>query len=237
MTEPFTQWVVEDRFTAGRPDLAAAGVELVNDVKPFELMKLRLLNASHSALAYLGYLAGYETIADTMQDPHFARLAAQVREEAAVTLTMPGGTDLAAYRASLLKRFANPALHHRTWQIAMDGSQKLPQRLLGTVRDRLKAGAPIGRLALGIAGWMRYATGVDERGRPIDVRDPLSERLLKIGRESGLVAERLAPAYLRLREIFGDDLPADPRFTEPVMRALAALIQSGAKRTVAGLSV
>lgn len=95
MTEPFTQWVVEDRFTAGRPDFAAAGVELVTDVKPFELMKLRLLNASHSALAYLGYLAGYETIADTMLDPHFARLAAQVMEEAAVTLTMPVGTDLA----------------------------------------------------------------------------------------------------------------------------------------------
>jgi fructuronate reductase len=114
----------------------------------------------------------------------------------------------------------------------MDGSQKLPQRLLGTVRDRLQAGAPIARLALGVAAWMRYAAGVDERGQPIDVRDPLSERLLRIGRESGLIAERLAPAYLGIREIFGDDLPADLRFTEPVTRALAALIESGAKRTV-----
>src|SRR6476620_10661521 len=182
MTEPFTQWVVEDRFTAGRPDLAAAGVELVNDVKPFELMKLRLLNASHSALAYLGYLAGYATISDTMTDPHFARLAAQVMEEAAVTLTMPPGTDLAAYRTSLLKRFANPALHHRTWQIAMDGSQKLPQRLLGAMQDRLAKNLPIATHALAVAGWMRYVTARDEQGGAIDVRDPLAGEFAGLAR-------------------------------------------------------
>jgi fructuronate reductase len=236
ITEPFSQWVIEDRFASGRPRLEDAGAELVADVAPYELMKLRLLNGSHSTLAYLGYLAGYETIAETMADPAFARLIKGLMdEEVTPTLMVPPGADLDGYKTSLLERFANPALKHRTWQIAMDGSQKLPQRLLGTVRDRLKAGAPIGRLAVGIAGWMRYATGVDERGRPIDVRDPLSERLLKIGRESGLAAECLAPAYLHIRDIFGDDLPADPRFTEPVTRALAALIQSGAKRTVDGL--
>src|SRR5262249_42287576 len=196
MTEPFTQWVVEDRFSAGRPDLAAAGVELVTDVKPFELMKLRLLNASHSALAYLGYLAGCETIADTMTDPHFARLAARVMEDAAVTLTMPAGTDLAAYRASLLKRFANPALHHRTWQIAMDGSQKLPQRLLGAIQDRLRQGLPIETHALAVAGWMRYVTARDEQGNGIDVRDPIAAKLAAIADDAGPVAERLAPALL-----------------------------------------
>jgi fructuronate reductase len=236
VTEPFSQWVIEDRFPSGRPRLEDAGAELVADVAPYELMKLRLLNGSHSTLAYLGYLAGYETIAETMADPVFAQLVKGLMdEEVTPTLMVPPGADLAGYKTSLLERFANPALKHRTWQIAMDGSQKLPQRLLGTVRDRLRAGAPIEWLALGIAGWMRYATGVDERGRPIDVRDPLSERLLKIGRDSGLAAERLAPAYLHIRDIFGDDLPADPRFTEPVTRALAALIQSGAKRTVEGL--
>src|SRR6185369_15860514 len=137
VTEPFTQWIVEDRFSAGRPDFAAAGVQMVSDVKPFEHMKLRLLNASHSALAYLGYLAGHETIAATMTDDRFAAFARQVMEDAAPTLAMPAGTDLAAYGASLLQRFSNPALHHRTWQIAMDGSQKLPQRLLATMQDRL----------------------------------------------------------------------------------------------------
>ncbi len=231
MTEPFTQWVVEDRFVAGRPDFAAAGVELVSDVKPFELMKLRLLNASHSALAYLGYLAGYETIADTMVDPHFARLAAQVMEEAAVTLTMPAGADLGAYRASLLKRFANPALHHRTWQIAMDGSQKLPQRLLGAMQDRLAKNLPIATHALAVAGWMRYVTATDERGRAIDVRDPLAADLASLAREAGPVAERLAPALLGVTKVFGP-LGADPRLREAVTAALGRLYAQGARRTV-----
>lgn len=234
MTEPFTQWVVEDRFTAGRPDLAAAGVELVADVRPFELMKLRLLNASHSALAYLGYLAGHETIADTMQDPHFARLAAQVMEEAAVTLTMPAGTDLTAYRASLLMRFANPALHHRTWQIAMDGSQKLPQRLLGAMQDRLARNLPIATHALAVAGWMRYVTGLDEQGRAIDVRDPLAGEFAALAREAGPVAERLAPALLGVEKVFGP-LSAEPRLREAVTAALGRLYKDGARRAVAAL--
>jgi fructuronate reductase len=231
MTEPFTQWVVEDRFAAGRPDLAAAGVELVTDVKPFELMKLRLLNASHSALAYLGYLAGYETIADTMTDPHFARLAAQVMEEAAVTLTMPSGTDLAAYRASLLKRFSNPALHHRTWQIAMDGSQKLPQRLLGAMQDRIAKNMPIATHALAVAGWMRYVTAIDEQGRAIDVRDPLAGELTALAREAGPIAERLAPALLGVTKVFGP-LGAEPRLREAVTAALGRLYAQGARRAV-----
>jgi len=231
MTEPFTQWVVEDRFSAGRPDLATAGVELVADVKPFELMKLRLLNASHSALAYLGYLAGYETIADTMRDPHFARLAAQVMKEAAVTLTMPAGTDLAAYRASLLKRFANPALHHRTWQIAMDGSQKLPQRLLGAMQDRLANNLPIATHALAVAGWMRYVTAIDERGRAIDVRDPLAGEFAALAREAGPAAERLAPALLGVEKVFGPQ-GAEPRLREAVTAALGRLYAEGARRVV-----
>ena len=223
--------MVEDRFAAGRPDLASAGVELVSDVKPFELMKLRLLNASHSALAYLGYLAGYETIADTMQDPHFARLAGQVMENAAVTLTMPAGTDLAAYRASLLKRFANPALHHRTWQIAMDGSQKLPQRLLGAMQDRLARNRPIETHALAVAGWMRYVTATDEQGRAIDVRDPLAAELAGLAREAGPVAERLAPALLGVTKVFGP-LGAEPRLREAVTAALGRLYAHGARRAV-----
>ena len=163
VTEPFTQWVIEDRFASGRPRFEEAGAELVSDVAPYELMKLRLLNGSHSTLAYLGYLAGYETIAEAMADPAFARLVRGLMdEEVTPTLTVPPGADLAGYKASLLDRFANPALKHRTWQIAMDGSQKLPQRLLGTVRDRLAAGAPIERLALAVAAWMRY---VDRGGR------------------------------------------------------------------------
>jgi fructuronate reductase len=232
VTEPFTQWVIEDRFPLGRPDWALAGAEFVIDVAPYETMKLRLLNGSHSTLAYLGYLAGYETVADTMRDENYRRLAEGVMDDAASTLKMPPGADVAAYKRALMKRYANPALRHRTWQICMDGSQKLPQRLLGSIRDRLAAGAPIGRLAMGVAGWMRYVTGTDEQGQPIDVRDPLASRLHTVADQAGLVAERLAPALLDVREIFGD-LADDRRFRTTVQAALARIIAKGAKQAVA----
>jgi fructuronate reductase len=231
VTEPFTQWVIEDRFPAGRPDFAAAGAQLVSDVAPFEHMKLRLLNAAHSALAYLGYLAGCETVSAVMADTHLAAFARKVMEEAAVTLAMPAGTDLAGYINSLLERFANPALHHRTWQIAMDGSQKLPQRLLGTVRDRLALGLPIDTHALAIAGWMRYVTARDQHGRAIDVRDPLAGEFASIAGKSGPVAERLAPALLQVTSVFGA-LGADPRLRAAVIHALAQLYDKGARRAV-----
>jgi fructuronate reductase len=233
VTEPFGQWVIEDRFSEGRPDWSLAGAEFVADVAPYENMKLRLLNGSHSTLAYLGYLADYETVADTMKDPNYRRLAEAVMDEAATTLKMPPGADVTAYKRALMERYANPALKHRTWQICMDGSQKLPQRLLGSIRDRLAAGAPIDRLVMGVAGWMRYVTGIDEHGKPIDVRDPLSARLRAIAHEAGLVAERLAPALLDLREIFAAELVADPRFRTAVTQALARIIEKGAKAAVA----
>ena len=232
ITEPFTQWIVEDRFASGRPDFAAAGVQLVSDVTPFEHMKLRLLNAGHSALAYLGYLAGYGTIAATMADPNFAAFAAHVMEDAAVTLKMPAGTDLAAYQASLLARFANPVLHHRTWQIAMDGSQKLPQRLLSAMQDRLQRGLPINTHALAVAGWMRYVTARDEQGKDIDVRDPIAAKLAAIAQEAGPVAERLAPALLAVESLFGT-LGSDPRVVSVVTSALAQLYRLGARQLLA----
>ncbi|TFF27582.1 mannitol dehydrogenase family protein [Jiella endophytica] len=232
VTEPFTQWVIEDRFPTGRPDFGAFGAEMVADVEPYERMKLRMLNGSHSTLAYLGYLAGYQTVSETMADPAYERLVSDMMtDEIMPTLEMPG-TDLGGYRDALIARFHNPALKHRTWQIAMDGSQKLPQRFLGTVRDRLAAGQPIDRLALGIAAWMRYVIGTDENGAPIDVKDPLADRLKAIGAEAGGDPQRLAAAYLGVAEVFGRDLSGDPAFVEPVTRALAALLSKGAAATV-----
>ncbi len=234
VTEPFTQWVIEDGFPQGRPAWEAFGAEFVADVEPYEHMKLRLLNGSHSTLAYLGYLAGYETVADTMADPAFVRLIQGLMdEEVTPTLHMPAGADLTAYKRALVERFRNPALKHRTWQIAMDGSQKLPQRLLGTVRDRLRENAGIGRLSLGVAAWMRYVTGIDEKGAPIDVRDPMAARLREIADRAGGSPEKLAGDLFAVREIFGDDLPKDPRFTKAVIENLARLYGQGAKRTVA----
>ena len=233
MTEPFSQWVIEDRFPAGRPAWELEGAELVADVHPYETMKLRLLNGSHSTLAYLGYLGGYQTVSEAIAEPAYARLIRGLMdEEVTPTLVVPSGADLGRYKAALLERFANPALKHRTWQIAMDGSQKLPQRLLGTIRDRLAAGASIDRLALGVAAWMRYATGRDEQGQPIDVRDPLAPRLAEIAAQAGSDASALAAAYLTVREVFGDDLPQNEAFRSAVTGALARLFDQGARRTV-----
>jgi fructuronate reductase len=140
---------------------------------------------------------------------------------------VPPSADLTRYKAALLERFANPALKHRTWQIAMDGSQKLPQRLLGTIRDRLAVGQPFARLAVGVAAWMRYVGGVDEKGQPIDVRDPLANRLKTLPDATSL---------LGVREVFGDDLPANPVFVAAVTEALARLKATGARDAVQSLT-
>ncbi|GGF19314.1 mannitol dehydrogenase [Youhaiella tibetensis] len=233
VTEPFTQWVIEDRFSAGRPAFETVGAQMVRDVEPFERMKLRMLNGSHSTLAYLGYLAGHQYVADAIGDPAFRKLIfGLMTEEVIPTLDMPEA-DLHGYRDDLLERFANPALKHRTWQIAMDGSQKLPQRFLGTIRDRIAAGQGYQRLALGVAGWMRYAAGVDEQGNTIDVRDPMVERFRAVAAASGQDPKKLAEGLLAIREIFGSDLAGDDRFRSEVTRLLAALYENGAAAVVA----
>lgn len=232
MTEPFSQWVIEDRFSGGRPPFEAAGGELVKDVRPFELMKLRLLNGSHSSLAYLGYLSGYEFVSEAISDPLFHTfIHALMTEE--VMSTLPQKPDnLESYRDALLERFRNPALRHRTWQIAMDGSQKLPQRLLGTIRDRLARDASIDRAALGVAAWMRYVTGIDEHGRAIDVRDPLAERLRTITDAAGNAPAKLVDGLLGVREVFGDDLPRSEYLRSRLVNHVTSLFQLGARETL-----
>lgn len=228
--EPFRQWVIEDHFVGGaRPAWETVGAEMVAEVEPYEHMKLRLLNGAHSALAYLGYLAGHETIAETMADPALAGFVERLwRDEILPVVPPPPGADLGAYVAALDARFRNPAIRHRTWQIAMDGSQKLPQRLLGTVRERQAQGLPLPCLALVIAAWVRYVGGIDETGAPIDVRDPLAERLRAVQETAPDAAARVR-AVLSLPEIFGTDLPQDAAFVAAVTEAYAALIQDGAQ--------
>jgi fructuronate reductase len=229
VTEVYNNWVVEDRFPQGRPEWSAT---FVIDIVPFELMKLRLLNGAHSSMSYLGYLAGRETIADCMADADLAHFVAHLmNNEVTSTLSVPPGADIAAYKAALLRRFRNPGLRHRTWQIAMDGSQKLPQRLLGTIRDRIAAGQSIDGLALGVAAWMRYVTGIDEQGAAIDVRDPLRDELRARADAAGRDAPRLAASLLAVDQVFGRDLPANPRFTMAVTAALDNLIRKGSRVT------
>lgn len=226
--EPYGQWVIEDDFVGGtRPDLAAVGAQMVADVAPWEHMKLRMLNGTHSSLAYLGYLAGHETVADAARDPIFAAYLRRLwTAEIIPTLTPPPGADPGGYAAALTDRYRNPALRHRTWQIAMDGSQKLPQRLLGTLRDNLAAGRPAPGLTLAVAGWMRYVGGIDETGQPIDVRDPLACDLAARAKEG-------VPALLELREVFDASLA---RALGPsVAAAHARLVDVGARQAVAEL--
>ncbi|WP_395813724.1 mannitol dehydrogenase family protein [Devosia sp.] len=231
MTEPFTQWVIEDHFPQGRPAFETVGAQLVEEVEAFELMKLRMLNGSHSTMSYIGYLGGCQFVSEAVADPGIRQLIhGLMTNEVMPTLPMDR-KDLEAYRDALLARFANPALKHRTWQIAMDGSQKLPQRLLGTIRDRLAAGQSIQRLALGVAAWMRYVTGIDEKGEPIDVKDPHAARLRAIADAAGRDAEKLADGLLGLPEIFGTDLPGNAAFRAAVTGHLAALFRDGALAT------
>jgi fructuronate reductase len=237
MHEPFRQWVVEDRFVGGaRPDLGAVGVELVEDVTPFETMKLRCLNGTHSALAYLGYLAGHETIAETVADPALADYCRYLwRAEILPAVPPPPGVDLDAYAAALFERYANPAIRHRTWQIAMDGSQKLPQRLLGTIADARAAGRNYPGLALAVAGWMRYVGGVDEKGAPIDVRDPLAERLRALS-DGATDADARVTALLEVSEIFPPALAADAGFRTAVTGAYRDLLAEGARAAAARIA-
>lgn len=228
--EPFIQWVVEDNFVAGRPEWEAAGVQMVKDVLPWEQMKLRMLNGSHSFLAYLGYLAGYAHINECMEDASFREAARRVMlNEQAPTLRITD-VDLTAYADSLIDRFANPALQHRTWQIAMDGSQKLPQRMLDGIRVHLERNSAWPLLALGVAGWIRYVSGTDERGEAIDVRDPLVDKIQSIVRASS-EAERVN-ALLTLSEVFGQDLPHNSVFVDAVNEAYQRLTRHGARQAV-----
>ena len=228
--EPFIQWVVEDNFVAGRPAWEAAGVQLVQDVLPWEQMKLRMLNGSHSFLAWLGYLSGFAHISDCMQDEALRKAARQLMlTEQAPTLRITG-VDLDAYADSLIDRFTNPALQHRTWQIAMDGSQKLPQRMLEGIRVHLQRGTPWPLLALGVAGWMRYVSGVDDAGQAIDVRDPLSDKIRAIVDSS--TEQTRVQALLGLSEIFGEDLPQDAGFVDAVSNAYQRIQHTGARQAI-----
>ena len=232
--EPFAQWVIEDRFAAGRPAWDEAGATFVHEVDPYEAMKLRLLNASHSGLAYLGFLAGYEYIYQVAAQPDFVGWMRRfTAEEVTPTLAPPPGIDLRDYREALVRRFRNPALPHRTQQIAMDGSQKLPQRILGTIRDGIAAEHSVALGCLAVAAWMRYAYGEDEHGRRIDVSDPLAPTFGSLAARHRGDPRGFARSFFALRTIFDEDLHNEPRFTEAITRWLEMLFAIGSAKTVA----
>lgn len=231
--EPFRQWVIEDHFPAGRPAWETAGAQLVDDVTPFELAKLRMLNGTHSTLAYLSMLAGFETIDAAISDPDMHRLIyTMMTDEIAPTLTVPGSFDVLAYRDALLARYANPALKHRCAQIAMDGSQKIPPRLLGTIAARIAQGQPFARLALAVAAWMMFLRGHADDGIRFEIKDPLASRLQALAASAHGEPDALLAALLPVREIFPAELAAHPGLRSALHDALQTLAK-GARGAIA----
>jgi fructuronate reductase len=225
VAEPFRQWVIQDTFAADRPAWELAGAELVQDVTPFEQLKLRMLIGSHSMLAYLGALRGYETIAEAVADDELAAAArGLMTEDVAPTLVQPPGLDVTAYSRQVLERFANPALRHRTTQVAMDGSQKLPLRLLGTVRDRLAQGGSPSWAIRAVAGWMVYvAVAADGGAAAVRLDDPLADRLRHAVAGRGNPAS-VVDSLLGVTEVFDDELRESPAFRDGLVEHVRDLL-------------
>ncbi|HEY3503746.1 MAG TPA: mannitol dehydrogenase family protein [Actinocatenispora sp.] len=231
VTEPFTQWVLSDSFVTGRPAYEKVGVQVVRDVEPYELMKLRLLNASHQALAYFGYLAGYRLVHEAAADPLFATFLRQYMDrEATPTLSPVPGVDLVAYKDSLLERFANPEVRDTVARLCAESSDRIPKWLLPVIRTQLASDGPMERAAAIVASWARYAEGVDEQGEPIEVVDRLADKLIAAARR-----QRAEPlAFLADRDLFGD-LVDNHRFVTAYRAALDQLHAVGARATLESL--
>ena len=230
--EPFIQWVIEDNFATARPNWNEVGAEFVDNVVPYEEMKLRMLNGSHSFLAYLGYLAGYEHINDCMNDENYKKATLSLMmQQQAPTLNVPSHVNLQQYAEKLIERFSNPSLKHRTWQIAMDGTQKLPQRMLDSIRWHIKHNSDFSLLALGVAGWMRYVGGIDDNNQIIDIRDPMSEQLRKVVNTNVDGVERV-DQLLKLETVFGTDLPKNEKLKTILKNYYLSLMKNGAKSTL-----
>nr|WP_254798065.1 mannitol dehydrogenase family protein [Sphingobium sp. AS12] len=230
-TEPFIQWVIEDRFCGPRPDFGA-GVQITAAVAPWEEAKLRLLNGAHSGIAYLGGLAAIDYVHEVLALPEARIFVEALWDEAETTLSPPAELDVAAYRRELMARFDNPTLRHRTRQIAMDGSQKLPQRLLATIAARLEAGQGIDALSLAVAAWVRWQAGQDDLGQPHIVDDPLATPIAAALGAASTTQDRVA-AILAFDAVVPPALGASPHFRDALIRWLIILETDGARAALA----
>jgi mannitol-1-phosphate/altronate dehydrogenase len=228
MTEPFRQWVIEDTFCNGRPPLEHLGVQFVSDVQPYETMKLRLLNASHQAMGYLGYLAGYRYIHEVMGDQDFQEFIRRMMDEEVTPLLPPvPGIDLTKYKRTLLERFANPKIRDQVTRICTDGSDRMPKFLLPSLSQALSESRPHRLLTLAVAGWFRYLRGKDEQGQEIPLADPLAQELRARANEGQDDPRPL----LSLRQLFGD-LGDNQKFVTELGTILRQLDAQGAKATL-----
>ncbi|MCI1262108.1 MAG: mannitol dehydrogenase family protein [Tetrasphaera jenkinsii] len=231
VSEPYTQWVLEDHFATGRPAYEEVGVQIVDDVVPYELMKLRLLNVSHQALCYLGYLSGYRYAHDVCQDELFVKfLLGYMENEGSPTLPPVPGVDLDAYRHQLVERFANPEVRDTLARLCAESSDRIPKWLVPVIKTNLENGGQIDRSALVVASWARYAEGVDEQGEPIEIADRFKDKVMA----AAAAQSEDDLAFLRDADFFGD-LADNERFTAAYRRFLASLHESGARATLEAL--
>ncbi|MDV6260226.1 mannitol dehydrogenase family protein [Rhodococcoides yunnanense] len=230
--EPFTQWALEDSFTLGRPPFEDVGVQVVDDVTPYELMKLRLLNASHQALAYFGYLSGYRLVHEVCQDSLFSEfLLAYMDNEATPTLQPVPGIDLTEYKRTLIERFSNPEIRDTVARLCAESSDRIPKWLLPVIRKNLETGGEIARSTAVVASWARYAEAVDESGEPIEIVDQLKDSLIPIAQ-----SQRENPtAFIANRAVFGD-LIDNERFVAEYTKQLTSLQENGARATLESLT-
>lgn len=234
-TEAFSQWVVEDRFIGGRPDLETVGVRMVADVAPFEKAKLRVLNGAHSAMAWLGLLGGVEFVHEFIADAVRRGFILRLWDEVAETLVDAPGIDLDAYRMELLARFEDPAIGHRLAQIAVDSPQKLSQRLIPPLAERCARGLPSPALTLAVAAWIKGQSGRSDSGEPIDLADPAGQGARQRVGGSAAPAERVA-AMISMPSVFPPDLAANPELREALTRALHDLDVRGSPACLATLA-
>ncbi len=231
--EPFRQWVVEDHFCVGRPRWETVGAQLVPDVLPYEKMKLRLLNASHQALCYIGMLVGHHYAHETMENPRICALVSTMMETEVTPLLPPvPGIDLAEYKRTLIERFANPAIGDQLARIGTEGSARIPKFVLPSVSDLLARKSSLRLHAFTVAAWFRYLTGKDDSGRELPLNDPMADRLVAAARAGGKDPSRL----LALREVFSEQIARAPAFVNEVSRALASFYDHGAEETLAAYS-
>ena len=229
ITEPFRQWVIEDTFCNGRPPLEEVGAQIVADVHPYEMMKIRLLNASHQALAYLGYLSGYRRVHEVMADPLFTQFIERLMDEEITALLAPvPGIDLTAYKHSLIERFANPKVGDSVSRLAFDGSARMPKFLLPSLSEAIAGGRPYRLLTLATAGWFRYLLGTDEQGEPIAIEDQLVDQLTALARQGRADPRPL----LGMRQLFGS-LGEQDGFVTLLADTLQAIYLQGAHATLA----
>lgn len=229
VTEPFRQWVIEDHFSAGRPPWERVGAELVTDVAPYEIMKMRLLNGSHLAMAYLGAIAGFTYVHEIMQDPLYLSFIQKFMEEVTPVVPELPGTSIPEYKATLVARFANPTINDQVTRICSEGSAKMPKWVLPSIIELVRRRAPTRLLSLVVASWINYlGREQDERGRPMQIIDARSKELTAIARP---IHSDPRP-MLAVKSIFGDVLPAMDSFVGEVEKALQLLARAGTSTTI-----